>query len=249
MTPLIQNSLLFVGGAILFLTLLLIFYWFFGKMGLYVYIGFATILANIQVCKSVEVFTLASTAGEVLYASSFLCTDILSEKYGKKAANKGVFLGIAVNILWIIGTQITLAFVPAEHDLVDGALQVIFGMAPRITAASLVAYICSQSVDVFLYHFIWKKTGNSKKGLWLRNNGSTLCSQFIDTSIFVTIAFLGVYETPIFLEILGTTYLFKAIVALMDTPFIYIARKIKTLSKDDEYSVADRQIAEVTEAK
>ena len=83
-----------------------------------------------------------------------------------------------------------------------------------------------RSIDVFLYHFIWKKTGDSKGMLWLRNNGSTLTSQLIDTVIFTFLAFWGTYPTGVFFSILITTYLFKAIVALADTPFIYIARKI-----------------------
>ena len=73
----------------------------------------------------------------------------------------------------------------------------------------------------------WKKTGSNSKFLWLRNNCSTLISQLVDTAIFTTIAFIGKYETNIFLSIMFTTYFFKAFVAIMDTPFIYLACKIK----------------------
>ena len=77
-----------------------------------------------------------------------------------------------------------------------------------------------------LYHFIWKKTGDNEKWLWARNCGSTLTSQAVDTLVFTFIAFWGIYENGIFVSILLTTYLFKAIVAFCDTPFVYLARKI-----------------------
>ena len=134
-------------------------------------------------------------------------------------------------ILWLIGSQLIMAFTPNENDYISDSLNVVFGLVPRITTASLVGFICSQYLDVFLYHKIWKITGDSKAKLWLRNNGSTLISQAVDTVIFVTIAFVGTYPTDVFISILVTTYLFKAIVALIDTPFIYWARKIQPLKE------------------
>ena len=222
-----MNAVLLFGSMLFFLGCVILIFKFFGKVGIYVYICFATILANIMASLSIEVFTLATTAGSVLYASTFLSTDILSERYGKICARKAVILGVVVNVLWLIGTQITLWFTPSANDFIYDALKGVFGVVPRITLASLVGYVCSQSLDVALYHFWWKKTGNTSKGLWLRNNGSTLLSQLVDTLLFVTIAFIGTVPTIIFFQILGTTYLFKAIFALCDTPFAYLARKIK----------------------
>ena len=83
----------------------------------------------------------------------------------------------------------------------------------------------------FIYHLIWKKSGNDSRFLWLRNNGSTCLSQLADTIVFTTLAFWGVYETGVFISILVTTYLFKVIVAFMDTPFIYLARKINPIDE------------------
>ena len=100
-------------------------------------------------------------------------------------------------------------------------------MVPRICVASLLSYVISQRLDVFLYHFIWEKTGKTEKGLWLRNNGSTMLSQLADSIIFVTIAFAGTMPWNVFAQIMLTNYLFKVIVAVCDTPFIYIARRIK----------------------
>ncbi len=180
-------------------------------------------------CKCVDIFGLSSTAGNVLYASTFLVTDILSEKYGRKEASKAVAYSIAVMLLWMLGTHMILQFKPNASDTVDASLQVVFGLVPRVTAASMVSFVFSQYLDVFLYHFIWSKTGNNNTMLWLRNNGSTLTSQAVDTVIFTFIAFWGAYPTDVFWSILISTYLFKVVVALFDTPFMYLARKIRPL--------------------
>lgn len=225
------NEVIFFVTVFIYLGLLLLFYKLFGKAGLFAFSIFGTLLGNIAVCKNVDMFGIATTSGNVLYASTFLVTDILSEKYGKNEAKKAVLYSFSVMLLWLLGTQLILLFTPNESDFVNDSLKVIFGLVPRITIASLAGYITSQSIDVFLYHLIWKKTGNSKSFLWLRNNGSTLISQAIDTVIFVTIAFAGTYPTEVFFSILWTTYLFKAIVALLDTPFMYLSRKIKPLGE------------------
>lgn len=222
------NSVLFFVSVFIYLIAVLIAYKLFGKTGLYVFTAISAILANIQVCKSVDIFGLETTAGNVLYAASFLVTDILSEKHGKKAAQKSVWIGLFTTIIFLIGTQELILLKPNSSDFVDSSMQTLFGLVPRISIGSLLGYACSQSIDVFLYHAIWKKTGESNKMLWLRNCGSTMTSQAVDTVVFTTIAFYGLYPTKVFISILLTTYLFKAIVALCDTPFVYIARKIKT---------------------
>jgi len=95
---------------------------------------------------------------------------------------------------------------------------------PRIAFASLVAYVASQNHDVWAYHF-WKRKTNGRF-LWLRNNASTMVSQLIDSVVFCVIAFWGAFPFAVFLQILATTYLFKWLVALFDTPFIYLGRRI-----------------------
>lgn len=221
------NELIFIITVLMYLGSVLLLYKLFGKNGLYAFAVFSTLLGNIAVCKCVDLFGLSTTAGNVLYASTFLVTDILSEKYGKKAATRAVAYSFSIMILWLLGSQLILMFTPNANDYINESLMVVFGLVPRITIASLVGFICSQTIDVNLYHFIWKKTGDTKAKLWLRNNGSTLISQAIDTVIFTTMAFWGTYPTNVFFSILITTYLFKAIVAVLDTPFIYAARKIK----------------------
>ncbi|MCR5420534.1 MAG: queuosine precursor transporter [Lachnospiraceae bacterium] len=221
-----SNELIFVITVIFYLGSVLVLYRLFGKNGLFAFAIFGTLLGNIAVCKCIDLFGLSTTAGNVLYASTFLVTDILSEKYGKKDAQRAVMYSFTIMVIWMIGSQMLLLFTPNTNDYINGSLKVVFGLVPRITIASLTGFICSQNIDVFLYHFIWKKTGDDKSGLWIRNNGSTLLSQAVDTVLFTFLAFWGTYPTEVFFSILFTTYLFKAIVAVADTPFIYIARKI-----------------------
>ncbi len=227
------NELIFVATVLAFLGSVLLMYKLFGKNGLFVFAVFSTLLGNIAVCKCIDLFGLSTTAGNVLYASTFLVTDILSEKYGKKEARKAVFYCFAVMIMWLFGSQLILYFTPNVNDYINPGLELVFGLAPRVTIASLVGFLCSQNVDVFLYHLIWKKTGENRSMLWLRNNGSTLISQAVDTVLFVFLAFWGTYPTDVFVSVLVTTYLFKAIVALVDTPFVYIARMIKPIEKNE----------------
>ena len=223
------NEIIFIGTVLIYLGSVLVLYKLFGKNGLFAFAIFGTLLGNIAVCKCVDLFGVSTTAGNVLYASTFLVTDILSEKYGKKEATKAVKFSFSIMVLWLIGTQLILWFTPNPSDYINDSLSIVFGLVPRITIASLVGFVCSQNIDVFLYHFIWKKTGDNTSKLWMRNNGSTLISQAIDTVIFTALAFGGTYPTNVLISILLTTYLFKAVVAILDTPFIYLARKLKPL--------------------
>lgn len=229
-----MNELIFIGTVLLYLGSVLLLYKLFGKNGLYAFAVFSTLLGNIAVCKSIDLFGVATTAGNVLYASTFLVTDILSEKYGRKTATRAVAYSFSTMVLWMIGTQLILLFTPNENDYINESLKVVFGLVPRVTVASLAGYVVSQNLDVFLYHAIWKRTGNSEKNLWMRNNFSTLTSQLVDTLIFTTMAFWGVFPKNVFVSILLTTYLFKAIVAIVDTPFMYLARKINPREERSE---------------
>ena len=228
-----SNELIFILTVFIYLGSVLALYKVFGKNGLYIFAVFGTLLGNIAVCKSVDLFGVSTTAGNVLYAATFLVTDILSEKYGRKEAAKAVAYSFSIMVLWMLGSQLMLLFTPNANDFIDASLQVVFGLVPRITIASLLGFIVSQNLDVFLYHFIWEKSGSTRAKLWLRNNGSTLTSQAVDTVIFVTLAFWGVYPLNVFISILLTTYMFKAVVALLDTPFMYWGRRIVPLTEKE----------------
>ena len=231
------NELIFIITVLLYLGGVLLMYKLFGRNGLFAFSIFSTLLGNIAVCKCVDIFGVATTAGNVLYASTFLVTDILSEKYGRKSATRAVAYSFSVMVLWLIGSQLILHFTPNANDYIQGSLEVVFGLVPRVTIASLVGYICSQNLDVFLYEKIWSKTGHTKSKLWLRNNGSTLTSQAVDTVIFMTLAFWGVYPKSVFISMVISTYVFKAIVAAADTPFMYLARRITPRNEKAEKQI------------
>jgi queuosine precursor transporter len=165
----------------------------------------------------------------VVYATSFLITDILSENYGKKEAQKAVWIGFFSLISMTLLMNLALFFRPLSGDafseITHSSLETIFSLMPRIALASLTAYVISQRHDVWAFHF-WKARFPEDRKLWIRNNLSTMVSQLFDSSVFVLIAFYGVFEANILWEIFLTTYLLKWLVAAADTPFVYWAKNI-----------------------
>ncbi|MFZ3579348.1 queuosine precursor transporter [Virgibacillus sp. DJP39] len=218
-----SNELIWILFAIVNFSLLLVFYRLFGKMGLFVWIGMATVVANIQVLKTVELFGLTATLGNIIYGTAYLATDILNEKYSKDDAKKAVWLGFSTLIAMTVMMQIALVFEPGQSDFAQGSLETLFGLIPQIALGSMAAYIVSQYFDVWIYDKV-RKLFPSTKYLWLRNNSSTMLSQLLDTIVFCGIAFYGQYPFDIWLEIFFTTYVIKFIVALIDTPFMYAAK-------------------------
>ena len=218
-----RNELLWILVFLVDFGALLLVYRFLGKIGLFAWVAMATVIANIQVIKVIQLCGITATLGNVLYASIFLATDILSENYSRKDAALAALIGFVSMLALPLLMTFSLWFTPGEGDFSQEALKTLFGIVPRVVAGSAVAYIVSQFHDVWSYHFIKGKMPSTKM-LWLRNNGSTLVSQLLDSAIFATIAFYGLYPTRAFLEIVVTTYLLKAVCALLDTPFIYLAK-------------------------
>lgn len=222
----LTNELLWIVFALINFLLLILIYRIFGKNGLLVWIGMSTVVANLQVLKMIELFGVTATLGNIVYGSIFLATDILNEKYGKEEAKKAVWLGFYTLITMTVVMQIALRFEPAESDQVNEALQTLFDLVPQVAVGSLLAYIVSQNADVYIFSKL-KKKFTSDKLLWVRNNVSSMLSQLLDTAIFTVIAFWGILmsEPGVWLEIFLTTYFIKFIVAALDTPFMYMAKK------------------------
>lgn len=224
-----QNELLWLAMLLANFFLIILAYKLFGKWGLIMWIPISVIVANIQVIQTVDLFGLAATLGNIVYASSFLVTDILSENYGKKEAKKAVWIGFFSLISMTLLMNLALLFKPLAGDefaaIAHDATSTIFSLMPRIAVASLTAYLLSQRHDVWAFHF-WKKRFGKDNQLWLRNNLSTMISQLIDSSVFVMMAFYGVFETSVLFEIFITTYFLKWIVAAADTPFVYWGKRI-----------------------
>ncbi len=225
-----RNELLLLASLVLAYGGVLIWFRLFGKSGLYGWTVIATIAANIEVLLLVDAFGMEQTLGNVLFASTFLVTDILSECYGKKAAQKAVNLGIAASVFFILISQSWLLYIPSPNDGMADFFRAIFSNTPRMMLVSLAVYAVSQQFDVWLYHKWWqfteKRCGDSRRFLWLRNNGSTLVSQLLNTALFTLGAFWGTYSWGTLLSLMASSYVIFIFTSLADTPAVYIARFI-----------------------
>lgn len=193
----------------------------FKKEGLYVWLSIATILANLTVCKMIDVFSFTTSLGNVLFASTFLATDIMSEKYSKKDAQKGVYISIFSGITFIIITQLTLLFIPSSDDVVNEAMKTLFTLSIRTISASMLMFFISNMLDIHLYNKLKEKYPGK---LWLRNNLSTILCNCIENYFFNTLAFIGIFKVPVIISIATTTTVIEIVIALCDTPFLYIAK-------------------------
>lgn len=225
----VNEILLLISVAVIYGTVVLA-YRFFGKQGLFAFSAVATVLANIEVLILVDAFGMEQTLGNVMFASTYLVTDILSENESKRDASRAVYIGIFTSVIMLVFTGMWLLYKPSASDTVMPAISVIFSKTPRLMLASILGYALSQRFDVWLYHAWWdftSKRSDSRKFLWLRNNGSTLVSQIINTVIFTTVAFWGMYDIPTFISIMISSYVIYIFTSLLDTPVVYIARRLK----------------------
>jgi uncharacterized integral membrane protein (TIGR00697 family) len=175
-------------------------------------ITIASVLAN----KIINVFGLFVPAGVLAYSMTFLMTDAISEIWGQETAKHTVFGGFIGLVAVLLLIQISLVWPRAPFWKQQAAYQTIMGSTSRIIIASFIAYLVSQLHDVWAFHF-WKKVTGGRH-LWLRNNFSTAVSQFMDSSLFITVAFYGVM--PVW-PLIWSQWLVKLVIAFLDTPIIY----------------------------
>ena len=160
------------------------------------------------------------SAGILPYPLTFLVTDLISEIYGQKKANLIVFSGFVASIFVLSFLWLGAQFNSIPNSIVDDfTYNAVFQNAWRLITASMVAYLIAQFIDVRVFHF-WKKLTNGKH-LWLRNNGSTIASQLIDTTLVISILFVGVWDTNQILSAIIDGWIFKMLMAFLDTPIIY----------------------------
>ena len=227
-----MNELILAGSVVFIFGSVLLAYWLGGDNGLYAMTVAVTILSNIEVLILVVAYGMEQTLGNVLFAATFLITDILSENTGKKAADRAVFLGIGASAFFALLTASWMLYVPAESDWAMPAIRTIFSTTPRLVLASMSVYAVSQFLDVWLYHKWWdfteKRFGDHRKYLWLRNNGSTLISQLVNTVLFNLAAFAGMegYTPALLASIIFAGYAIYVVTSLLDTPVVYLARMI-----------------------
>lgn len=220
-----NQEVLWVTTLLLDLTGTVLLYRMFGKVGLQVAIATAIILANLQGPKLTSIFGFETTIGVIFYSSIFLATDMLSENYGRAEANKAVRMGFVVSLIVLLMLSLSMMYVPTERQFaidIHNAFDTILNFTPRFILGSLFAYIVSQSFDVWAFHKIKSFTG--EKWLWLRNNGSTMCSQIVDTTIFSLVVWWGTVDFITALKLGAAKFGFKMIIALIDTGFLYWAK-------------------------
>lgn len=220
-----MNIFLALVGLILCFESMLIIEKFFGKEGLYTWISVATIIANIIVCKTIEIGVLTTSLGNIMFASNYLATDILSEKYGSKYAYKAINNALISTLVFIFVTQISLLFIPASTDIAQSAMETLFSLNLRVSISSLALFFISNKLDIYLFDKLRKKYPNK---LWLRNNVSTILSNCLENYLFALFAFIGIFDIKTVLEIATTGSIIEVVVALLDTPFLYLSKyKIK----------------------
>ena len=198
---------------------------FLGTLGMLNILGLTRFLQ----LGSVGSWPIVVAVGALPCPITFLCTDLISELWGEQKANQVVWVGLLLNgwvplVLWLGG------LLPGMAGTDDSTFRTIQQLSFGSVGASMVAYLTAQFVDVRLFHF-WKKRTNGR-ALWLRNNGSTLVSQLVDTSAVVLISHYGAHVLPVqpersvlpqLISFIGSGYLFKVLAALSDTlPFIWL---------------------------
>ena len=162
------------------------------------------------------------SVGILPYPITFLITDLISEIYGKKRANDIVVVGIFASLFSLLIIYIASNAPATDWSYVDNTMfNTVFGNTSLAVFASMLTYLFAQFVDIQIYHF-WKRLTKGKH-LWLRNNFSTWFSQFVDTFTIVTLlCSFGIIDWANFKGLLISGFLFKVIVALLDTPFLYL---------------------------
>lgn len=233
----LNQELLWITTIAVDLSFAIILFRFFGRQGLYATIIISLLLANLQGPKLTEIFGLQTSMGVILYSSIYFATDLLSERYGKLEATRAVMIGFTVSIIIIVMISISLIYLPASAPetaslalSMHEATATLFNFTPRFVLGSLLAYLLSQRFDVWVFHAIKEQTNG--RHLWLRNNISTMLSQAIDTIVYGVVVWWGVVDLTTAMQLALAKYLFKILIALLDTPFIYLARGWDVEDKD-----------------
>lgn len=222
-----MNESLSILTLVLSFILVIVMYKYLGKVGLFLWICLSTIIANIESVKLITLFGIETSLGNILYGSTFLATDIINVKYGEKEAKKTIVVGFISMMIMTLFMTLCLLYSPSINDFSQSSLKTIFTVNIRVSIASIIAFSISQLIDARLFQILHKKYNK----LWLSNNASTMISQIVDTIIFSIITYYGLVSNNSLFQIIVSMYLFKFIIALCDTPFIYISSKIKNVKE------------------
>lgn len=207
----------------------------FGLFGLYCFITLSIIAANLQVLKAAQFSFLSEPValGTIVFGSTYMATNIITEHYGAKEAERAVWIGFLSMLFMTTIMLLTLGWPKlgggGEHirfDQAHDAIETLFMPAPAIFLASFIAYIVSQYNDIWIFAFVKALTKN--RMLWVRTNVATFISAFVDTVIFSFLAWYVLAPEPFSIStiwhtyILGT-YFFRVALSVLNTPFVYLS--------------------------
>jgi len=195
------------------------------------------------------VYTMAVPAGVIAYPFTFLATDLISELFGRKKAQTVVWVGFFMNI-FMLGLMTVSHWLPDASGISGGltTFERVYEFMIGNTLASMFAYLTAQSIDVSLFHF-WKRLTKGKH-LWLRNNGSTMVSQLVDSTAILTILYIAgnlgssVNTVGALIVLIINSYVFKFFFALADTPFFYLGVKLFNRYNEDPENAFNQNPAE-----
>jgi uncharacterized integral membrane protein (TIGR00697 family) len=234
----LHQETLWVTTLVLDLSLTLLMYRLFGRIGLTAAIVLAILLANLQGPKLTIIFGMETSLGVIFYSTIFFATDVLGEKHGRAAAQQAVLTGFGVSVIIVLMMSMSLLYLPStEPDTaqfsadIHAAFSTILDFTPRFVFGSLLAYLISQSLDVWLFHRI--RDWTEGRHLWLRNNGSTITSQAVDTALYSLVVWWGTVSLSTAIGLALAKYVFKLVIAVVDTPFIYWARGWNVAEAED----------------
>lgn len=224
-----NQNLLWLLTLTLDLSMTLLMYRLFGRLGLTAAIVLAILLANLQGPKLTVIMGMETSLGVIFYSSIFFATDLLGEKHGRAAASQAVLLGFGVSVIIVVMMSMSLLYLPSTRpesalfsSEIHQAFSRILDFTPRFVFGSLLAYLISQSFDVWFFHKV--KAWTHDRHLWLRNNLSTIASQALDTVLYAVIVWWGIFDLGTAMQLALAKYAFKVFIAAFDTPFIYWAR-------------------------
>jgi uncharacterized integral membrane protein (TIGR00697 family) len=200
------------------------------------------IVSNIIAVKLFSVGPVILPAGMIIFPVSYIFGDILTEVYGYARARRVIWIGFFCNLVAVVAIWISIQLPPApfwtagsfeSSEVSQRAYEAILGFAPRLLAASFVAYLCGEFLNSYVLAKMKIATGG--RHLWTRTIGSTLVGQLADSGIFIVLAFYGTIPLPVMLKIIAFQWIVKSLYEAAVTPFTYIAVGYLKRSESEDY--------------
>lgn len=216
-----MNELLLLLEIILTFGCVVLAHKVFGKAGLMAWTAVAMILANLTVVKTVPMFGLEVTLGNVMFASTFLATDMIVELYGDKEAKRSIMMGVCATLCFVACTQLALAYAPSAFDVANEPMAALFALNLRSSFASIVCCMLANLADVWVY----EKIRNATKGKWMgfRSSFAAILCNCVENFLFMFIAFGGLFSASELVMLALTSSAIEAGLGLCNPPFLYVA--------------------------